>query len=392
MDLTYSTAEQEFRAQVRDWLAANAPTEVLPPIYTAEGVAAHRTWERTMFDAGYSALHWPREHGGGGAGLIEQAIFGEEYLRAGAPMRLNRLALGLAGPTVIQFGTEEQRAQWLPAMLSCDDLWCQGFSEPEAGSDLAGLRTRAVRDGDDFVINGQKTWTSMSAFANWMFAMVRSDPDSSRHRGITFIMVPMDTPGIELRPIRQLHGEPGFAEVFFTDVRVSAANVIGEVGEGWSVAMATLGFERGTGLGDHVRFARDVADLVELARRAGVADDPVVRDEIAARWVEVQQFRRHMQRTATRLASGGTIGPEASMTKLFWSEMEARIFETALKILGPLAELADGAPDALPDRGFHRRYWHSRASRIFAGTSEVQRNIISERVLGLPREPRWTSN
>ncbi|MGQ0481538.1 MAG: acyl-CoA dehydrogenase family protein [Pseudonocardia sp.] len=392
MDLTYTATEREFRAEVRDWLAANAPTEVLPPIYTAAGVAAHRIWERTMFDAGYSALHWPREHGGGGAGLIEQAIFGEEYLRAGAPMRLNRLALGLAGPTVIQFGTDQQRRRWLPAMLSCDDLWCQGFSEPEAGSDLAGLRTRAERDGDDFVINGQKTWTSMSAFANWMFAMVRSDPDSSRHRGITFIMVPMDTPGIELRPIRQLHGEPGFAEVFFTDVRVSASNVIGEVGEGWSVAMATLGFERGTGLGDHVRFARDVADLVELARRAGVADDPVVRDEIAARWVEVQQFRRHMQRTATRLAAGGTIGPEASMTKLFWSEMEARIFETALKILGPLAELADDAPDSLAGRGFHRRYWHSRASRIFAGTSEVQRNIISERVLGLPREPRWTSS
>jgi alkylation response protein AidB-like acyl-CoA dehydrogenase len=324
--------------------------------------------------------------------LIEQAIFGEEYLRVGGPTRLNRLALGLAGPTVIKFGTDAQRERWLPGMLSCDELWCQGFSEPEAGSDLAGLRTRAERDGDDLVLNGQKIWTSMSRFANWMFALVRTDPSASRHRGITFVMIPMDTPGIELRPIRQLHGEPGFAEVFFTDVRVSVAYVIGEIGEGWPVAMATLGFERGTGLGDHVRFARDVADLVELARRTGTADDPLVRDEIAARWVEVEQFRRHMQRTATRLAAGGSIGPEASMTKLFWSEMEVRIFETALYILGPLAELADEAPGALAEPGFQRRYWHARASHIFAGTSEVQRNIVSERVLGLPREPRWTSS
>lgn len=392
MDLTHTEAQDAFRAEVRQWLAENVPAETLPPIHTADGVEAHQRWERTLFDAGYAALHWPREHGGGGAGLIEQAVFDEEYLRAGAPSRLNRLALGMAGPTVIRFGTHEQRRRWLQGMLTGDDLWCQGFSEPGAGSDLAGLRTRGERAGDEIVVNGQKTWTSMARFADWMFALVRTDADSSRHRGITFLMLRMDSPGIELRPIRQLHGEPGFAEVFFTDVRVPVDQVVGGIGEGWSVAMATLGFERGTGLGDHVRFTRDVADLVDLAQRVGVADDPLVRDEVAARWVEAQQFRRYMQRTTARLSAGGSIGPEASMTKLFWSEMESRIFESALRILGPLAELSDAAPasPALPD--IHRRYWHARASRIFAGTSEVQRNIVAERVLGLPREPPWTSS
>jgi len=391
VDLTYSTAEQSFRGRARQWLAEHVPGEPLPPPYTAEGVAAHRAWERQLHDAGYTALHWPREHGGGGAGLIEQALFGEEYVRAGAPVRLNRLALGMAGPTVMAFGTPEQRGRWLPGMLSCEQLWCQGFSEPDAGSDLAAVRTRAELDGDELVITGQKIWTSLSAFAQWMFAIVRTDPALRRHRGLTFVMVPMDSPGIELRPIRQLHGEPGFAEVFLTDVRVPVANVVGEIGEGWSVAMATLGFERGTGLGDHARFARDIDDLVELARRAGMADDPVVRDEVAARHVEVQQYRRHMQHVTTRLAAGGSIGPEASMGKLYWSEMEARIFETALNILGPLAELTPDAPLNLAAPELHRRYWHARASRIFAGTSEVQRNIVAERVLGLPREPRWTS-
>lgn len=390
MDLTYSPAQTSFRAQARDWLAAHVPAEPLPPPHTAEGVAAHRAWERQLHGAGYAALHWPREHGGGGAGLIEQALFGEEYVRAGAPVRLNRLALGMAGPTVMAFGTPAQQQRWLPGMLSCDQLWCQGFSEPDAGSDLAAVRTRAELDGDELVITGQKVWTSLSAFAQWMFALVRTDPAQQRHRGLTFVMIAMDSPGVELRPIRQLHGEPGFSEVFLTGVRVPLADVVGELGHGWAVAMATLGFERG-GLGDHARFARDVDDLVELAHRAGVADDPVVRDEVAARFVEVQQFRRHVELVTSRLAAGAPTDAQASITKLYWSEMEARIFETALRILGPLAELTPEASLNLAAPGLHRRYWHARAARIFAGTSEVQRNIISERVLGLPREPRWTS-
>lgn len=391
MDLAFSATEERFRAGARDWLAEHVPTEALPPHHTAEGVAAHRAWEQTLHGAGYAALHWPREHGGGGAGLVEQALFGEEYVRAAAPVRLNRLALGMAGPTVMAYGTPEQRQRWLPGMLTCEDLWCQGFSEPDAGSDLAAVRTRADLDGDDLVVTGQKVWTTLSVFARWMFALVRTDPAQRRHHGLSFVMIPMDAPGIERRPIRQLHGEPGFSEVFLDAVRVPLGNVVGEVGQGWSVAMATLGFERGTGLGDHARFTRDVEDLVELARRTGTADDPVVRDEIAARHVEAQQYRRHVQHVTTRLAAGASIGPEASMTKLYWSEMEARIFETALRVLGPLAELTPDAALSRAAPGLHRRYWHARASRIFAGTSEVQRNIVAERVLGLPREPRWTS-
>jgi alkylation response protein AidB-like acyl-CoA dehydrogenase len=387
MDLTYSDPELAFRDEVRAWLIDNVPTHPLPPPYTAEGVAAHREWEKALYTAGYSALHWPQEFGGGGADFMRQMLFDEEYHRAAAPQRLNRLALGLVGPTLIEFGTTEQKRRWLPGMLSCDELWCQGFSEPGAGSDLSAVRTRAVPDGDDFVLNGQKIWTSLSAFADWMFALVRTDPSQTRHRGLTYIVLPMNSAGIELRPIRQLHGEPGFSEVFFTDVRVPAKNVIGEIGDGWRVAMATLGYERGTGLGNHVRLSNDVRQLVDLAKRMGVADDPVHRNEIASRFAEAELFRRYMQHIASQLAAGNGVGFRSSLVKLYWSELDSRIQETALQILGPFAELA--APQTCADgAGFHRRYWHARASRIFAGTNEIQRNIIGERLLGLPREPR----
>lgn len=389
MRLTLDETQSAFRDEVGDWLERNVPEEPLPPIYTREGLDAHRAWERKLNQAGYAALQWPREYGGGGADLVTQAIFQEEYQRAAAPERLNRLGLGLIGPTLIAFGTEEQKSRWLPGILSCDELWCQGFSEPDAGSDLAGIRTRAVLDGDDLVINGQKIWTSLAIFADWMFALVRTGEPGGGHRGLTFVLIPMTTPGIELRPIRQLHGEPGFAEVFFTDVRVPTKNVIGDIGDGWRVAMATLGFERGTGLGDHVRFTRDVEELVQIAFRAERGDDPLVRDAVAARFVEAQVYQRYMQNVVTRLSAGEELGSDSSLVKLYWSEMEARIFETAIDILGPLAEL-DDAPLALVGNRFHRRYWHARASRIFAGTSEIQKNIISERLLGLPKERRWS--
>lgn len=389
MRLTLDDERLAFRAEVAAWLERNVPGESLPPIYAREGVDAHREWERRLNQAGYAALHWPREYGGGGADLVTQAIFQEEYQRAEAPQRLNRLGLGLIGPTLIEFGTEEQKSRWLPGILTCDELWCQGFSEPDAGSDLAGIRTRAVLDGDDLVINGQKIWASLSIFADWMFALVRTGQAGGGHLGLTFVLIPMTTPGIDLRPIRQLHGEPGFAEVFFTDVRVPTKNVVGEIGDGWRVAMATLGFERGTGLGDHVRFTRDVEELVQIAFRTGRGDDPVVRDAVAARFVEAQVYQRYMQNVVTRLSAGEELGSGSSLVKLYWSEMEARIFETAIDVLGPWAELDDG-PLALVGNRFHRRYWHARASRIFAGTSEIQKNIISERLLGLPKERRWS--
>jgi len=391
MDLRLNDRERAFQAEVRAWLQEHVPRAPTAPPFTPEAVAALRTWERGLFDAGYAALHWPREYGGGGAGFVLQSIFQEEYVRADAPPRLNRLGLGLIGPTIIDYGTPEQKQRWLPGILRCDDLWCQGFSEPEAGSDLAAVRTRAERDGSDFVVNGQKLWTSLSAAADWMFALVRT-AGGERHRGLTYLLIPMNAAGIERRPIRMLHGESGFAEIFFTDVRVPDVNVLGEVGDGWRVAMATLTHERGTGLGQHVRFSRDVEDLVALARRAGVAEDPVVRDAVASRFVETEVFRCWMQMTLTRLAAGDPPGPGASLTKLFWSEMEARIFETAIDTLGPLAELDGDAPGALTRGDFHRRYWHARASRIFAGTSEIQRNVIAERLLGLPKEQAWTSS
>ncbi len=388
MNLTLDDDQIAFRTDVCTWLESNVAQGPLPPIYTREGVSAHREWERRLYQAGYAALHWPREYGGGGADLVTQAVFQEEYQRAGGLQRLNRLGLGLIGPTIIAFGTEDQKLRWLPRILTCDDLWCQGFSEPDAGSDLAGIRTHAVRDGDDLIVNGQKTWTSLSVFADWMFALVRTGDPGARHRGLTFVLIPMTTPGIELRPIRQLHGEPGFSEVFLSDVRVPMGNVIGNLGDGWRVAMATLGFERGTGIGDHVRFTKDVEDLVRLALRANAGEDPVVRDAIAARFAEAQVYRRYMQHVVTKLSAGEDLGSRSSLSKLYWSEMEARIFETAVDILGPFAEL-DDAPLALAGDHFHRRYWHARASRIFAGTTEIQKNIIAERLLGLPKEPQW---
>lgn len=375
-----------FRDQAKKWLAAHVPTAEMPPIYTREGVDAHREWERTLHGAGYAAMHWPEEYGGGGTDYITQAIFQEEYQHAHAPTRLNRMGLGLIGPTIIEFGTDEQKERWLPGILSCDELWCQGFSEPEAGSDLAAIRTRGTIDGGDLILNGQKTWTSLSIFADWMFALVRTGEPFERHRGLTYVLIPMTSTGIELRPIRQLHGEPGFSEVFFTDVRIPISYVIGEIGQGWRIAMATLGYERGTGLGEHVRFTQSVEELARLARRVGNDRDPIVRDAIAARYVDAQVYQRFMQNLVASIAAGVDIGSRSSLVKLYWSEMDARIHETALTILGPLAEL-DDAPASLVGPRFHRNYWHARASRIFAGTSEIQKNIISERLLGLPKEP-----
>jgi alkylation response protein AidB-like acyl-CoA dehydrogenase len=386
MDLAWTAEQLSFRDALRGWLERNVPREDLPALSSPDGVAAHREWERRLQSAGYAALHWPRDFGGGGADDVIQFIFTEEYLLTNAPQRLNRMGLGLIGPTLIQLGTTEQKSRWLPRILSCDELWCQGFSEPEAGSDLASVRTRAVLDGDHLVINGQKTWTSLAVFADWMFALVRTGSPESRHRGLTFVLLPMDAEGVEVRPMRQLHGEPGFAEVFLTDVTVPLDNVVGRIGDGWSVAMATLGYERGSGLTHPVRFTRDVTDLVHIARRAGLANDPVVRDTVAARFVEAEVYRWYMQHVLTTTVAGHPPPLSSSISKLYWSEMESRIFESVLESLGPSAELTEEAPGFLAGADFHRRYWHARAARIFAGTNEVQRNLIAQRALGLPKD------
>lgn len=397
MDLTLSDDQLAFRDQVRAWLKANVPIKPLPDVTTTEGFEAHREWEKQLYEANYAAIHWPAEYGGRDADLLTQAIFSEEYARSSAPKRINVLGLGLAGPTLMVHGNEEQRRRWLPAILSCDEIWSQGFSEPDAGSDLAGVRTRAVRDGDTYVVNGQKTWTSLGRFADWMFALVRTDPDAPKHEGLTCLMIEMRSAGVEVRPIVQINGDAGFAEVFFTDVAVPAAHVLGEPGDGWRIAMTTLGFERGTGLGSHVTFSRDVQDLVALVSALGLDRDPVTRDEVARLYAETEVYRHHTYRMLTQLAAGQPGGAEASLNKLYWSEMDVRIYEAGMQAMGERAELEPGSARVLDDldgraadawAAWQRTYWYSRAATIYAGTSEIQKNIIAERLLGLPKEPR----
>ena len=395
MDFNLSAQDAAFRDEVRGWLADHRDQidHVREHDWEDGGEAfeRYRAWERTLFEAGLGAVHWPVEYGGRGATLVQQAILTDEYVRAKGPDRINRLGLGLLGPTLMVYGTDEQKQQHLSRILACDEIWCQGFSEPNAGSDLAGLRTRAVRDGDDYVINGQKIWTSLGRFGDWIFTLVRTNPDAPKHKGITFILIDMHSPGVEVRPLVQINGDARFAEVFFTDVRVPAANVVGEVDGGWGVAMTTLGFERGTGLGSPAAFNRMLEGVVDLSRRQprdqGVAaDDPDVRRRVAQAYIETRVFELNTQRSLTRLGRGEQIGSEASLTKLYWSEMEARIEELAIDVLGPRGELAPGAPDAERNGAWYNDYLYARASMIYAGTSEVQKNIIAQRVLGLPRE------
>jgi alkylation response protein AidB-like acyl-CoA dehydrogenase len=387
MDLNPTPAQEAFRAEVREWLAANVPTD-LGPLSEAT-FEDHRAWERRLYEAGYAAISWPEAFGGRGADLMTQAIFAEEYARAGAPQRINVLGLGLAGPTLMVHGTDDQQRRWLPGILSCEDIWCQGFSEPDAGSDLAALRTSAVLEGGEYVVNGQKIWTSAGRYGDWIFTLVRTNPDVAPHKGITFLMIDMRSPGVDVRPIVQINSDAGFAEVFFDDVRVPADNVVGPVDGGWGVAMTTLSFERGTGLGSHVRFQRDLDELIRIVRATGRADDPRVRDRVAALHARNQVFRHNGSRTLTSITSGTPIGPEASLNKLFWSTMERDIFETGMSVLGPAAELVEtGGEDGVDVAAWHKHYWYARAACIYAGTTQIQKNIIAERVLGLPKEPR----
>ncbi|MPZ88890.1 MAG: acyl-CoA dehydrogenase [Nitriliruptorales bacterium] len=388
MDLNPTSEQQAFRDEIRAWLEREVPREPLGPTSTEEGFARHQAWERKLYEAGYAAISWPRAYGGRDADLLTTTIFQEEYVRAGAPERINVLGVSLAGPTLMAYGTDEQKRRWLQGILSGDDIWCQGFSEPDAGSDLAGLRTTAVREGDEYMVNGQKIWTSVGRFADWMLALVRTDRAAPKHKGISFLMIDMHSPGIEVRPIVQINGDAGFAEVFLTDVRVPVENMVGEEHDGWRVAMTTLGFERGTGLGAHVRFSRDLQGLVALVKAVGLADDPIIRDRVARLYAETEVYKHHMYRTLTRLTSGKPIGPEASINKLYWSEMEHRIYETGMDVMGPYAELTPKAGAAVDKDRWQKAYWYSRASMIYAGTSEIQKNIIAERVLGLPKEPR----
>ena len=384
MDLVLTPDQASFRDELRDWLASNVP-DALPSFGMSEGFAAHREWERTLAQAGYGAIHWPTEYGGRGAGPIEQAIFEEEYVLAGGPTRVTVLGHNLFGPTLMRYGTDEQKARWLPDLLAAETIWSQGYSEPEAGSDLASVRTRAALDGDEFVVNGQKIWTSHGAFADWMFALVRTDPDAPKHEGITFLCLDLSTPGVEVRPIRGLDGHTGFAEVFFTDARVPADQVVGDVNDGWRVAMTALEFERDAPAAAPAAFERDLNTLIDIAHARGLVDDVVVRDRLAELHVRVECYRQHSNRTLATLVASGDLGSMSSVTKLYWSELGRDIHGFGLELLGRWGEALDESSGLARPEEWHARYWYSRAATIYAGTSEIQRNIIAQRVLGLPR-------
>jgi hypothetical protein len=328
---------------------------------------------------------WPVEYGGRGANLLEWLIFEEEYYRAGAPRRVNQNGIFLLGPTLMDHGTPAQKARYLPKMASSEEVWAQGWSEPNAGSDMAAIQTTALRDGDHYVLRGQKTWASRGAFADWLFGLFRTDPASERHRGLTFLLVPLSAPGVTVRPIAQLDGETGFAEVFFDDARVPVENRLGGEGEGWKVAMATAGFERGLMLRSPARFQETARRLVALYRENEASADPLVREAVVRCAVEAEAYTLETYRTVSRLLAGGRIAEEASQSKIYWSELDLRMHETALRILGARAELLPEAPAARGVGDWLDGYLFSLSGPIYAGTNEIQRNVIAERILGLPR-------
>jgi alkylation response protein AidB-like acyl-CoA dehydrogenase len=387
MDLTETEDEAAFRAEARAWLEENVPAEPLSSFDTAEGFVAHRAWERRLFEGRWSAVSWPVEYGGRGADYIKWLIFEEEYYRAGAPGRVNQNGIFLLGPTIMEVGTPEQRARFLPSMASSEIVWAQAWSEPDAGSDLAAISSKAVRDGDHWVLSGQKIWASRAVWADWCFGIFRTDPGSERHRGLTFILCPLDSPGITVRPIVQLDGDTGFAEIFFDEVRVPVDNTLGGEGQGWRVAMATAGFERGVSLRSPARFSRAAERLLDLWRdHAGseLADtglaDTGLADAVTDVWMQAEGYRLHTYQTVTGMLEGRPVGAESSLNKIFWSELDVRLHELALQIAGPEAERLDG-PFARWVDGF----MFSLAGPIYAGTNEIQRNIIADRVLDLPR-------
>lgn len=387
MDLTFSPAAEAFRSDLRAWLAANVPPEISDPDFAGfdsldEEVAFLRAWQARLAEGRWVGAHWPREYGGRGAGVEEHYILQEEMAAARAPEVINRIGVNLVGPSLMHHGTEEQRRRYLHRILTAEDLWCQLFSEPGAGSDLTALSTRAVIDGDDFVVTGQKVWTSWAQVAKYGILLARTDPSATKARGISYMIVDMQSPGIEVRPLRQLTGSSEFNEVFLDAVRVPRENLVGELHQGWSIAQTTLAHERGTSPRQLVIHRMLLDDLLRLARERGA--DASVRQAIAQAAVEVEIAKLNNWRTLTRLVRREPVGPESSFIKLYWSEMSQRMHDTVMQLLGEHG-LLDGGPHAVGHGRLLRSYLYYRAASIFAGTNEVQRNIIAQRVLGLPR-------
>jgi alkylation response protein AidB-like acyl-CoA dehydrogenase len=395
MDLKQTPEEEHYRHTVRTWLESHLPAGWGTPAYRApatpaEQVAFARWWQATLHAGGWAGITWPTAYGGRGAGIVEQLLYNEEYAHLRAPDILSlKVGLNLVGPTVMACGTPEQQARFLPRLLSGEDIWCQGFSEPNAGSDLASVRTRAELRGDAFVVTGQKTWTSVAQHADWCILVTRTNFEGPKHKGLTFLLVDMKSPGITIRPLREITGEAWFNEVFFDEVRVPRDNLIGEINGGWNVVLTTLAHER-AGTAPHVRLHGEQRRLAELARvtaRHGrrAADDPVLRQKIAQSAIETAVLRYTAYRNVTMVQRTGQPGPEGSILKVFWSELEQRLKETALEILGQRGLLPKGEARVADDGFWFYEFLWSRAATIYAGTSEVQRNIIAQRVLGLPR-------
>ena len=392
MNFEFSEKDEAFRKDVRAWLERHVPADLRGKSFAAsradkDEVRRLRAWQKTMYGAGYVGMDWPVEFGGKGATLVDQLILFQEMARAESPQFVNRGGLSMLGPTLMKHGTPAQQKRFLNNILTADEMWCQGFSEPNAGSDLANLQTRAVRDGDHFVVNGQKVWTSMAHVADWCFLLVRTDSAAAKHKGISFLLVDMTSPGITLRPLRQLTGEAEFNEVFFDNVRVPADNLVGKLNEGWGVAITTLAYER-----DLLTFIRHISlrnalhRLLKLTRARGRGADPVLRQKIAQLWIGEQALQLNGYRSLTRILRGGQPGPEGSTSKLFWSQLDQELALTATEVIGPYSQIAEGSPWA-PDDGQWEFYeLLARGSGIRAGTSEILRNILGERVLGLPKD------
>jgi len=396
MDFNYTSEEVQFRQDLRHWLVDALPhgwgDTVFEPEDEDERAMFRLAWERKLHAGGWSGINWPVEYGGRGATLIERAIFAEEMAKAKAPEGLNIIGHNLAGTTILRHGTEAQKKRFLPAIISSDEVWCQGFSEPNAGSDLASVRTRAVRQGDKFIVNGQKIWTSFAQYSQWCFALVRTDPEAPKHKGLSFLLIDMNSPGISIRPLRQISGESEFNETFFDDVEVPVENIVGDINDGWRIAMTTLAYERGPedALGRQIRFKQELDKLVETAAEAvqgqgKLIDDPVVRQKLARSIAQVEIMRLNAVRTFSKYLNGEERGPDASVIKLYWSHAAQDMYETAMDVLGPIAPLMGADPAGVAGGRFQLSYLQSKAFTIYSGSSEIQRNIIAERMLGLPR-------
>ena len=395
MDFTLTAEQEALRRRVRAWLTANIPDDWkkfgLSEVPRPEAYEFLRKWQKTLYDAGFIGLTWPKESGGQGLTFMEEMIVQEEIALQKAPPVLNILGVGMAGPTIIAYGTEEQKKRYPAKILSCEEIWCQGYSEPNSGSDLASLQTRAVKDGEYWVINGQKVWTSLAHIADWMMLLARTDPDAPKHKGITYFLLDMKSPGVTVKPLKQITGDAEFNEVFFDNVRVHESQILGGVNNGWAVGLTTLMYERlALGFGLQVRLRITLESLIDMARRMekhgrGITKDPVMRQKLAALWIDTEALKYTGARAVTKLLRGELPGPEASAGKMSWVDTHQRLQEVAMEIQGPYAMLARGGDLAVDSGVWQYSFLRSRANSIEGGTTEIQKNIIGERVLGLPK-------